>query len=110
MICAPSVIARTKQMRYAPEDHAGKPVITINSTFPDINPCHARFKERPEDIKRGVLQAGRFPLELRQFRCPSRLLSRRPGSIAISSLWRRRTYCDRNRSMGRNGRFSHSQS
>ncbi|MEK9721456.1 MAG: L-arabinonate dehydratase, partial [Quisquiliibacterium sp.] len=30
----------------------------------DINQCHAHFKQRVEDVKRGVLQAGGFPLEL----------------------------------------------
>ena len=43
---------------------AGKPVIGIVNTWSDINPCHAHFKARVEDVKRGVLQAGGFPLEL----------------------------------------------
>ncbi len=52
------------QMGYAPEDWAGRPVIGILNTWSDINPCHAHFKQRVEDVKRGVLQAGGFPLEL----------------------------------------------
>ena len=52
------------QMGYAPDDWAGKPVIAIVNTWSDINPCHAHFKQRVEDVKRGVLQAGGFPLEL----------------------------------------------
>ncbi|MFD2250393.1 dihydroxy-acid dehydratase [Pseudochelatococcus lubricantis] len=56
--------SRVMQMGYAPEDWAGKPVIAILNTWSDINPCHAHFKMRVEDIKRGVLQAGGFPIEL----------------------------------------------
>ena len=56
--------SRIKQMGYGPEDYAGKPVIAIVNTWSDINQCHAHFKERVEDIKRGVFQAGGFPLEL----------------------------------------------
>jgi dihydroxy-acid dehydratase len=51
-------------MGYGPEDWAGKPVIAIINTWSDINPCHTHFKQRVEDVKRGVLQAGGFPLEL----------------------------------------------
>ena len=30
----------------------------------DLNPCHAHFKQRVEEVKRGVWQAGGFPVEL----------------------------------------------
>jgi dihydroxy-acid dehydratase len=56
--------SRIKQMGYGPEDYAGKPVIAIVNTWSDIQQCHAHFKDRVEDVKRGVLQAGGFPLEL----------------------------------------------
>jgi len=56
--------SRMMQMGYAPEDWAGRPVIAIVNTWSDLNPCHAHFKARAEDIKRGVLQAGGFPVEL----------------------------------------------
>ena len=56
--------SRAKQMGYGPEDYAGKPVIAIINTWSDINQCHAHFRQRVEDVKRGVLQAGGFPLEL----------------------------------------------
>ena len=52
------------QMGYAPQDWAGKPVIAIVNTWSDINPCHTHFKQRVEDVKRGIFQAGGFPLEL----------------------------------------------
>ena len=56
--------SRTKQMGFAAEDYAGKPVIAIINTFSDINPCHHHFKSRVDDVKRGVFQAGGFPLEM----------------------------------------------
>jgi dihydroxy-acid dehydratase len=56
--------SRVMQMGYAPADYAGKPVIAIVNTWSDANQCHAHFKTRVEDVKRGVLQAGGFPLEL----------------------------------------------
>lgn len=56
--------SRAKQMGYGPEDYAGKPVIAIVNTWSDINQCHTHFKERVEDVKRGIYQAGGFPLEL----------------------------------------------
>ncbi len=56
--------SRAMQMGYGPEDWSGKPVIAIINTWSDINPCHTHFKQRVEDVKRGVLQAGGFPLEL----------------------------------------------
>jgi dihydroxyacid dehydratase/phosphogluconate dehydratase len=45
--------SRIRQMGYAPEDYAGKPVIGIINTWSDINQCHLHFKERVEDVKRG---------------------------------------------------------
>ncbi|MFN9281368.1 MAG: dihydroxy-acid dehydratase, partial [Betaproteobacteria bacterium] len=56
--------SRVMQMGYAPADWVGKPVIAIVNTWSDANQCHAHFKQRVEDVKRGVLQAGGFPLEL----------------------------------------------
>ena len=56
--------SRAMQMGFAPEEWAGKPVIAILNTWSDANPCHAHFKQRVEDVKRGVLQAGGFPMEL----------------------------------------------
>jgi len=56
--------SRILQMGYAPEDWHGKPIIAIVNTWSDINPCHAHFRHRVEDVKRGVLQAGGFPIEL----------------------------------------------
>lgn len=51
-------------MGFDREDFAGKPVIAIVNTWSEINPCHTHLRERAQDVKRGVLQAGGFPLEV----------------------------------------------
>ena len=56
--------SRTAQMGYHRSDYAGKPVIAIINTWSDINPCHSHFKARVEEVKRGIWQAGGFPVEM----------------------------------------------
>ena len=56
--------SRTAQMGYHRSDYAGKPVIAIINTWSDINPCHSHFKQRVEEVKRGIWQAGGFPVEM----------------------------------------------
>jgi len=56
--------SRTAQMGYDRSDYAGKPVIAVINTWSDINSCHTHFKQRVEEVKRGVWQAGGFPVEM----------------------------------------------
>ncbi len=56
--------SRTAQMGFDRSDYAGKPVIAILNTWSDINACHTHFKQRVEEVKRGVWQAGGFPVEI----------------------------------------------
>jgi dihydroxy-acid dehydratase len=56
--------SRTAQMGYTRSDYLGKPVIAIINTWSDINPCHSHFRQRAEEVKRGVWQAGGFPVEM----------------------------------------------
>jgi dihydroxy-acid dehydratase len=56
--------SRAAQMGYSRSDYAGKPVIAIVNTWSDINPCHSHFRTRAEEIKRGIWQAGGFPVEM----------------------------------------------
>ncbi|HXU67499.1 MAG TPA: L-arabinonate dehydratase [Casimicrobiaceae bacterium] len=56
--------SRTAQMGYSRADYLGKPVIAIVNTWSDINPCHTHFRQRAEEVKRGVWQAGGFPVEM----------------------------------------------
>jgi dihydroxy-acid dehydratase len=56
--------SRTSQMGFHRSEYAGKPVIAIINTWSDINPCHTHFKQRVEEVKRGIWQAGGFPVEM----------------------------------------------
>jgi dihydroxy-acid dehydratase len=56
--------SRTLQMGYSRQDYEGKPVIAVINTWSDVNPCHSHFRERAEEVKRGIWQAGGFPLEM----------------------------------------------
>ncbi|NKJ46617.1 dihydroxy-acid dehydratase [Burkholderia sp. SG-MS1] len=56
--------SRTAQMGYNREEYSGKPVIAILNTWSEINACHTHFKQRVEEVKRGIWQAGGFPVEL----------------------------------------------
>ena len=56
--------SRLVQMGYTLDEIRGKPVIAIVNTWSDINPCHAHFRNRAEEVKRGVRAAGGFPIEL----------------------------------------------
>jgi len=56
--------SRMAQLGVQESDYRGKPVIAILNTWSEINPCHLHFRQRAEEIKRGVWQAGGFPLEM----------------------------------------------
>jgi dihydroxy-acid dehydratase len=55
--------SRMRQLGVAAEEHLGKPVIAILNTWSEMNPCHMHLRERAAQVKRGVLQAGGFPVE-----------------------------------------------
>ena len=59
--------SRAASMGCIQADYAGKPVIGIINTWSDLNPCHSHLRERAEDVKRGVWQAGGFPVEMPAF-------------------------------------------
>src|SRR5438874_9951510 len=56
--------SRLKQMGYGSADYEGKPVIAILNTWSELNNCHTHFPQRVADVKRGVWQAGGFPVEI----------------------------------------------
>src|SRR6516162_2949469 len=56
--------SRAMQMGYAPQEWKDRPVIAILNTWSDAQPCHMHFKSRVDDVKRGILMAGGFPIEL----------------------------------------------
>src|ERR1700677_1699317 len=59
--------SRMKQIGHREEDFLDKPVIAIINTWSEINPCHTHLRERAEAVKRGVWQAGGFPVEVPAF-------------------------------------------
>src|SRR5499426_3030638 len=86
--------SRTLQMGYAREDFMNKPVVGIINTWSDLAQCHSHFPERVEDIKRGVWQAGGFPVELpamslsEQFVKPTSMLYRNFLAMETEELLR----------------------
>ena len=55
---------RMQQAGVRREDVMARPVVAIINTWSDLSPCHAHLRERAESVKRGVLLAGGFPVEL----------------------------------------------
>jgi dihydroxy-acid dehydratase len=86
--------SRTLQMGYDREDFADKPVIAVVNTWSEINPCHTHLRDRAEDVKRGVWQAGGFPLEIpalslsEPFMKPSTMLYRNLLAMEVEELLR----------------------
>src|SRR3954467_4142356 len=86
--------SRTLQMGYDREDYSGKPVVAVVNTWSDINPCHTHLRSRAEDVKRGVWQAGGFPLEIpalslsEPFMKPSTMLYRNLLAMEVEELLR----------------------
>jgi dihydroxy-acid dehydratase len=86
--------SRTLQMGYAREDFMGKPVVGIINTWSDLAQCHTHFPDRVADIKRGVWQAGGFPVELpamslsEQFVKPTSMLYRNFLAMETEELLR----------------------
>ena len=86
--------SRTAQMGYSRADYAGKPVIAIINTWSDINPCHSHFRQRAEEVKRGVWQAGGFPVEMpaitlsEPFQKPTTMLYRNLLALETEELLR----------------------
>src|SRR5215468_750408 len=56
--------SRMRQFGVLPEEHLGKPMIVVLNTWSELNPCHMHLRERAEQVKRGVLEAGGYPVEL----------------------------------------------
>ncbi|HMD91817.1 MAG TPA: IlvD/Edd family dehydratase [Trebonia sp.] len=56
--------SRMRNLGVTAEEHDGKPVIAILNTWSGINPCHMHLRERAEQVRRGVLEAGGFPVEM----------------------------------------------
>jgi dihydroxy-acid dehydratase len=86
--------SRMLQMGYDREDFLAKPIIGIINTWSDFAQCHTHFKVRVEDVKRGVWQAGGFPVELpalslsESFVKPTTMLYRNMLAMEVEELLR----------------------
>jgi dihydroxy-acid dehydratase len=86
--------SRAKQMGYGREDYAGRPVIAVVNTWSDLTTCHSHFRERAQEVKRGVLQAGGFPVEIpalplnETFMKPSPMMYRNLLAMEVEELLR----------------------
>jgi dihydroxy-acid dehydratase len=76
--------SRVMQMGYDRKDWEGKPLIAILNNWSDYNPCHMHFKQRVDEVKRGVLQAGGFPLEIQTISLGENLI--KPSALLYRNL------------------------
>ncbi|MBX3747843.1 MAG: dihydroxy-acid dehydratase [Verrucomicrobiae bacterium] len=56
--------SRALQMGYDRAEFTGRPIIAILNTWSELNTCHTHLRERAAEVKRGVLEAGGFPVEV----------------------------------------------
>ena len=67
----------------------GKPIIGICNTWSELTPCNAHFRKLAEHVKRGILEAGGFPVEFPVFSNgesnlrPTAMLTRNLASIDV---------------------------
>ena len=67
-------------------DHAfdGRPIIGICNTWSELTPCNAHFRKIAEHVKKGILEAGGYPVEFPVFSsCESNL---RPTAMLTRNL------------------------
>jgi L-arabonate dehydrase len=53
----------TQKAGHPADEFDGRPVIGICNTWSELTPCNSHFRELAEFVKRGVFEAGGFPLE-----------------------------------------------
>lgn len=86
--------SRAMQMGLSKDDWENKPIIGIINTWSDIQPCHMHFKQRVEDVKKGIYQSGGFPIELpaislaEMYVKPTTMLYRNMLSMEVEELIR----------------------
>jgi L-arabonate dehydrase len=72
----------------------GKPIIGICNTWSELTPCNAHFRKLAEHVKRGILEAGGFPVEFPVFSNgesnlrPTAMLTRNLASMDVEEAIR----------------------
>ena len=66
------------------DEFEGKPVIGICNTWSELTPCNAHFRELAESVKKGVWEAGGFPVEFPVMSLGETLL--RPTAMLFRNL------------------------
>ena len=56
--------SRLKGMGFDDIDYENRPVVAILNTWSELNTCHSHFKNRADEVRRGILQSGGFPVEV----------------------------------------------
>jgi len=56
--------SRLKGMGFDDIDFRDRPLIAILNTWSELNTCHSHFRERADEVRRGILQSGGFPVEV----------------------------------------------
>ncbi len=56
--------SRMKGMGFDDIDFTDRPVVAILNTWSEMNTCHSHFRNRADEVRRGILQSGGFPVEI----------------------------------------------
>lgn len=73
-----------RAMGHRPESFLGKPIIGIFNAWNDLNSCNYPHKELVEYVKRGVLLAGGYPLEMHTISTPADFM--KPSDLMYRNL------------------------
>ncbi|NOU97840.1 dihydroxy-acid dehydratase [Paenibacillus sp. LMG 31456] len=73
-----------KAMGHNPDTFAGKPIIGIFNAWNDLNSCNYPHKELVEYVKRGVLMAGGYPIEMHTISTPADFM--KPSDLLYRNL------------------------
>ncbi|NNB01255.1 IlvD/Edd family dehydratase [Pseudomonas fragi] len=83
-----------KNQGIADHQFQGKPIIGICNTWSELTPCNAHFRTIAEHVKRGVIEAGGFPVEFPVFSNgesnlrPTAMLTRNLASMDVEEAIR----------------------
>lgn len=86
--------SRMKQLGYHSDEYQKKPLIAIINTSNDLMPCHSHFNQRVNEVKRGILQSGGFPIEMpvmglsETFQKPTTMLYRNLLAMEVEEVLR----------------------